>query len=416
MTLHVFNPEHDIALAANLENFTSPHAGRQLRHDIGFLPALWAGEGDRVLTDDAEAAAQSLHRLAVQARKHLRLQIIPRATFIAGEGTLAAADRVEPWGWDLALRAQLRRRGIADSVMPTDTLLADIRALSHRRTAARLMQLLLDDGLDGIIGDIPAECQTAEEVEAALQRYGRAVIKAPWSSSGRGIRFIGTSKDAPLQGQNITLPPTTNAPLQGQNIILPSPPRVGLGVGLGTGILPWLRGVLARQGSVMVEPYYNKVKDLGMEFEALPDGSVRYCGLSLFHTANGQYTGNILATEQAKREMAGRYIPLTVLDNVRERICHHLPTLLQGHYQGPLGVDMMVCNSPTSHSSPLTSHPPFLHPCVEINLRRTMGHAALSLTPADDDLVGVMRIEYRNDKSKADITVSALPVLLSSAN
>ena len=48
-TLHIFNPEHDIALAANLSNFTSPHAGRQLRADIGFLPAIWAGEGDVVL-------------------------------------------------------------------------------------------------------------------------------------------------------------------------------------------------------------------------------------------------------------------------------------------------------------------------------------------------------------------------------
>ena len=35
MTLHVFNPEHDIALASNLSNFTAPHAGRQLRAPCG---------------------------------------------------------------------------------------------------------------------------------------------------------------------------------------------------------------------------------------------------------------------------------------------------------------------------------------------------------------------------------------------
>ena len=46
MTLHIFNPEHDIALASGLANFTAPHAGRQLRHDLGFLPAIWAQEGD----------------------------------------------------------------------------------------------------------------------------------------------------------------------------------------------------------------------------------------------------------------------------------------------------------------------------------------------------------------------------------
>ena len=44
MKLHVFNPEHDLALAANLSNFTAPHAGRKLRADLGCLPALWADE------------------------------------------------------------------------------------------------------------------------------------------------------------------------------------------------------------------------------------------------------------------------------------------------------------------------------------------------------------------------------------
>ena len=48
MTLHIFNPEHDLALASNLKNFTSPHAGRQLRHDLAWIPALWAEKGEKV--------------------------------------------------------------------------------------------------------------------------------------------------------------------------------------------------------------------------------------------------------------------------------------------------------------------------------------------------------------------------------
>ena len=56
MKLHIFNPEHDIALAANQECFTAPHAGRRLRTDLGFIPAFWASEGDMVLVDDVEAA------------------------------------------------------------------------------------------------------------------------------------------------------------------------------------------------------------------------------------------------------------------------------------------------------------------------------------------------------------------------
>ena len=44
-----------------------------------------------------------------------------------------------------------------------------------------------------------------------------------------------------------------------------------------------------------------------------------------------------------------------------------------------------------------------LHPCVEINLRRTMGHAALTLSPDDDDRMGVMRITYANGSYKMGI-------------
>ena len=62
MKLHVFNPEHDLALAANLSNFTAPHAGRQLRADLGFLPALWAGDDDVVLVGNTEDAERCYRR------------------------------------------------------------------------------------------------------------------------------------------------------------------------------------------------------------------------------------------------------------------------------------------------------------------------------------------------------------------
>lgn len=60
MKLHIFNPEHDIALARNDKYFTAPRAGRRLREDCGFLPALWADEGDFVLVGDVAKARQLL--------------------------------------------------------------------------------------------------------------------------------------------------------------------------------------------------------------------------------------------------------------------------------------------------------------------------------------------------------------------
>ena len=356
MTLHIFNPEHDLALASGLANFTAPHAGRQLRHDLGFLPVLWAGEDDLVLVDNIEAAERGLRQLRLRVRLRQTPGLVTLDSRFSN-GKLPVSrniTHVEPWGWDSALCAQLQRHLPSLDFLPDEAQLQAIRALSHRRTAARLLSRLR---LEGTVGEA-TECRTIDEVEAYVVQHPRTVLKAPWSSSGRGIRFVDSVSSPTVAG--------------------------------------WLRNVLKAQGSVMAEPYYNKVKDFGMEFE-LRQGRIYYLGLSLFHTANGAYTGNILATEAAKRELMAAYLPLELLDSVKHKIESIVPdepalqslTLL-------FGIDMMVvANSQTSNF--------MLHPCVEINLRRTMGHVALALTRLvnpddDDDIRKVMRIAYDNNR------------------
>lgn len=358
-TLHIFNPEHDIALAANLANFTAPHAGRQLRADLGFLPALWAKEGDDVLVDNVEYAEKAWRRVACRVVQLLGLSVPSEETisFLGGNCqfprrrpsvSLGETNAVSVWGWDKALCTTLKRKGVPESLLPSDTQLEHIRQLSHRSVAGGLLRQLQTEGT---VGE-SYECREAAEVEALLDRYGRVVMKAPWSSSGRGLRFLSTER-TPFQTQ-----------------------------------AGWFRNVVERQGSMMVEPYYNKVKDFGMEFSADGAGHIRYEGLSLFHTVNGAYVGNILATERTKREMLSRYIPVEWLDNIQQKI---QSALALGNYKGPFGIDMMLVRQEAG--SKRQEARCVLHPCVEINLRRTMGHVALSLTPHDDEVVRVMRIE-----------------------
>lgn len=337
MILHVFNPEHDIALAAHLKNFTAPHAGRQLRHDLGFLPALWAEADDVVLVDDLESIPRSW-------RYRCRCRLVEKR-----ELARLKFDAIEPWGWDLALRANLVRYGVDERLLPSEDAIEQIRVLSHRRVSAWLLPLLR---VDGTVGEA-FECTTADDVDKLIGRYGRVVLKAPWSSSGRGLRFV-----------------TEMSHIEG-----------------------WLKNLLTTQGSVMLEPYYNKVKDFGMEFYSDGNGNVGFLGLSLFHTANGAYTGNVLATEKAKREWISDYLPTTLLDAVQEQVCRLLGERFRGCYCGPFGIDMMIVARNDRDGF-------LLHPCVEINLRRTMGHVALSLSPSDDEVKRVMRIDYSNNNYK----------------
>ena len=334
-TLYIFNPEHDLALAANLANFTSPHAGRKLRADLGFLSALWAGEDDYVLVEYVEQAVKAYGRLRAKTGSG------PRRFVDKSQLAHLNINKVEPWGWDLALRSFLLRYGV--NAVPSEDEIAVIRDLSHRKHAVNLLSEL---HLSGTMG--ASSCvDSLSEVSRMLDEYGHIVVKAPWSSSGRGVRFIeGELNDYQSR---------------------------------------WIQNIISKQGSVVVEPYYRKVKDFGMEFESDGMGNVRYLGLSLFHTKNGAYTGNLIATEEEKQELLSAYISADLLKSVTEIICDKLGTLYAGKFQGLFGIDMMVVSTDEKDGF-------LLHPCVEINLRRTMGHVALSIPPFADGFARVMQI------------------------
>ncbi len=346
MKLLVFNPEHDLALAANLSNFTAPHAGRQLRADLGFIPAIWAAANDFVLVENVEDAE----------RRFLRLTRRPFGRFIAKDLLCKLQfSAVDVWGWDLTIRAYLLRWGVDAAVMPTVTQIDAIRQLSHRRYAMQLLERLQ---MPGTIG---RSCETdqMEMIADRLQSGEHLVVKAPWSSSGRGVRFMEGDMNIYDKG--------------------------------------WVRHVIEKQGSVMVEPYYNKVKDFGMEFVSDGKGLVSYVGLSLFQTSNGAYTGNILASEDEKEHMISLYISVDLLKSVQQKICTMMGLLLKDRYAGAFGIDMMVVRRDDGDGF-------LLHPCVEINLRRTMGHVAISLTEHCSGLPKLMRIEYNSNVYKIRIT------------
>ena len=359
MTLHVFNPDHDIALASGLSNFTAPHAGRQLRHDLGFLPAVWASDGDVVFVDDVDIAEHCWWKMVHRASKHLGLNALndKKIHFCDNRHLLSLQiDAVEPWGWNSALSAALLRYGVPTSALPHADVLSDVRILSHRNVSAAVLPHLR---VPGTVGE-SRECHDVGSVRTAVAEWGRVVLKAPWSSSGRGLRFVDTDVY------------TVDS----------------------THVSGWLQNLLNTQGSVMAEPYYNKVKDFGMEFFSDGVGGIDYCGLSLFQTRNGAYTGNVLATESVKQELLCRYLPDNLLASVRNLMCQQLGSVFKDRYRGPFGVDMMIVASDGGF---------LLHPCVEINLRRTMGHVALSLAPDDDDIRRVMRIDYSENTYKLHI-------------
>lgn len=356
--LHVFNPEHDLVLARKTGSYTAPDAARGLRADIGFLPALWAGEGDFVAVHDVCNAVKAFSRFADVVSDILGVDIHRRVEFVPLAGLRhLSVDEIDVWGWDRGVRKELSACGVSEALLPDDGCLDAIRELSHRRNA---VAFLASTDIPGTVGEAVG-CTGEAMVCDCIGRYRDAVLKAPWSCSGRGLRFAAAGE---MSGH-----------LHG-----------------------WIRNIIKTQGRVMVEKRYDKVCDFGMEFYSDGKGGVTYCGLSLFSTDNGAYTGNIIASEYFKKCQLKRYVSGMLLDDIRESIVCWCGHKYNNMYRGFFGVDMMIVWDDGDAAFKV-------HPCVEINLRRTMGHAALSLTPAEDTGRRATMAITKKDKYQLNINI-----------
>lgn len=217
----------------------------------------------------------------------------------------------QPWGWSADAVRKFRLLGLDGPFPDVDK----IRMLSHRRTTLRLYDLLTPD--------YPRPMEVSDIRD--LPDTNNIFLKAPWSCSGRGvIDCSGMSRSA---------------------------------------IESRAAGTIRRQGSVMVEPRLEKIRDFAMLFESR-GGIVEYRGLSLFYNNSATaYGGNIIASEEELADRLGIDPKPTAC-----AVADALTALLGADYEGPIGVDMMLYGP--DHK---------ICPCVEINLRLTMGFVALGL-------------------------------------
>ena len=322
-TLHVFNPWHDEALASFDAYYYPTVPARQLARAWGALPALWAEVGDVVwLTDEAAP----LPPFAPDGLRWVRGKRWPR-------GLWQEVERVEPWGWDPLLRQRLLKLGAPAACLPSDGHLQALRQWSSRATGVLVLQALRRV-CPGSVGEARV-CTTLQQVLAQVQEHGRVMVKSLWSCSGRGVFAVHgqfTPGDAGRIGR-----------------------------------------LLREHGGVEVEPYYEPVLNFALEFCADAAGHVFYEGLSLFGTnAQGAYMGNRFAPPAVMmQQLADAGGPdAAALEVLAARCCQVLAATYAG-YRGPLGIDMMLVRPAAPSSAPL------LHPCIEVNLRRTMGHVAL---------------------------------------
>ena len=164
----LFNPSHEMALAAHRQNFLPPRRIQQMEADLKDFPWVWWCNKD---------------------------------------GELSV------WGWNLSSKHTMLHRGVDEALLPSDEELERWRQLSERSFAAEYLRLFLDDWqqrypANGVVGQ---EMQTlhvddASEVLSQLVSHAQPslsslssrsdtfIVKLPFSSSGRG-NFTGELSD-----------------------------------------------------------------------------------------------------------------------------------------------------------------------------------------------------------------------------
>lgn len=326
---YIFNPDSDLALANGDANYLPPRSARRMADDLSLLPAWYADEGDAVLIPSSDAI---YYWSKTSSNNILRSEI----KWITNKESLPSQP-LSPWGWNAALVKQMRVRGLGDEHLPSVEEMETLRALSSRRMAvevlAEVVQHLSHE--HPLMGE-SAFCLTEEEIARRVEAHPATMLKAPWSSSGKGLR----------RGQGLYQPPLSG----------------------------WCARTLAQQGAVVVEPLYNKVKDFAMEFYASGDGSpLSFVGYSSFVTdANGSYEGNLLMTDEEIESELGTYVSREALHSVRAMLQELIGERIGTDYRGYIGVDMMICHVKRENQK----RDMCLHPCVEINLRMNMGVVA----------------------------------------
>ena len=318
----LFYPAHDLALANGIRHYNPPLAARQLQADLASIFPLW---------QPSDNLFQPL-----------------------------------PWGWNYDTRATLLKRGIPANQLPSDEDLHTLRDLSHRRHTVSMLKSLhtLSEKYPFLsFADIPLPQYICDNLslQIAIDRTSSCLLKAPWSSSGRGLVWSDKmTREKLLQ--------------RGEAII-------------------------RDMGGVMLEPLYDKALDFAMLFY-VGNKEVRFVGYSIFDTDRlGTYRSGLLMSQEKMAERLSSFISAEEIEIVCQYYSDHLlPQLFASFFNreyqlGYIGIDMMILKDPTARIGYR------LHPCIEMNVRCTMGVVARLLFDRHihPDACGQYVIEYSKE-------------------
>jgi hypothetical protein len=326
--------------------------------DLEMLPIWYAGAGTFTLVRDNKAT-QFITTLPKEFKPNLSspmiLNLMMKELYRRKKaGIKPNLPHLNAVCWGISPRSisvfhELQQAGMEIDIPEWKDELAD---LTKRQTAAKALKKLLEIFPITPAPEIPQFFSDIEGIEGYLKEYQPPyVIKTPFSSSGRGLFWLNENS-------------------------------------LDTRATIWINGALKKQLSVSIEPALDKVLDFAAEFYADGNGEISYAGLSVFETQHGEFIGCMIGSQESLMKRLNEYMSVEDYMFLVEQIKTVLKEICDTTYKGYLGVDMMIYNTSDGNYA--------VHPFVELNLRYTIGLAAMQFSRqfVHPGSQGMLRIVY----------------------
>lgn len=312
---------------------------QQFETDLGMLPAYLAKPNDWLLLNRIPSV-EFIESLKTQGLELPKLKRIDKV-FAGDAFSENMFSEIRPWGWSPVFLHQIRfivpfcNQNFQDD--STRFLCRDDRYFYSRKFSLEVLEeIVQNSSTSNLIStqELPIQCSTVENAEIAHQKNRQSVLKAPWSSSGRGLSMLR----------------------------LPD---------FNTSVRNWAKGVIKTQGYIMCEPLLKKLVDFSFQFR-IKQNKLQYLGITFFRTdEKGQYKGHYLHEHPSEIESVYINFIKTNEMEVSDELADVLSKKLKDKYNGYFGVDAML----VSINNKLK-----IQPCVEINLRYNMGIIAMELS------------------------------------
>lgn len=343
--LLVFNPGHEEALACPYpQNYTPSKTVRKMMSDLASLMRILAEENDYIYYPNREGNDAEIRYAKDDSVIHP--EDYPRLPHL--ELSLWAWE--PHLGWAIVAWARENRLSLDFPLVGKA-----YHTMSHRSSATTLLRSLSEVIPELVPRDIiPIWCGIkSDDIHFTTQvihkqGYNSLMLKRPFTSSGRGVMELRL----PLSNEDLTL----------------------------------IEKYIRQHESVSIERKLRKQKDYALLLHIGQDRA-NVVGYSKFVTETSRgvsYAGNILMSEEAIREELVQAIGGTELwQKLEGFLREYLWENLGGAYQGYVGIDMMTYLDKEGKLC--------LHPCIEINVRCTMGVLASRLQKQ----LGIERGYYR---------------------